>query len=185
MRFPLMNLLKIIWIAMGLKCGTASFMGRTRMNIFAAAPFNEDDFGCYAPVICKALENVFRRCAPKLSGENGGSDMAYKAVDETGAPIHELLERYIDKGMPVIFWACIDMREPLSGRNGSYWIQGKSLPGFPMNIVCFLLVMTMTVITLMTLMKTMGLCITLNNWSRNGTGPSMGWLLVCAEIEVL
>ncbi|MCR1917713.1 C39 family peptidase [Frisingicoccus caecimuris] len=82
---------------------------------FCGSPFNEDDFGCYAPVICKALENVFRRCAPKLSGENGGSDMAYKAVDETGAPIHELLERYIDKGMPVIFWACIDMREPIVG----------------------------------------------------------------------
>lgn len=82
---------------------------------FCGSPFNEDDFGCYAPVICKALEKVFRRCAPKLSGENGGSDMAYKAVDETGAPIHELLERYIDKGMPVIFWACIDMREPIVG----------------------------------------------------------------------
>ncbi len=26
-----------------------------------------------------------------------------------------LLRNYIDKGMPVVFWACIDMREPVTG----------------------------------------------------------------------
>lgn len=82
---------------------------------FCGSPYNEEDFGCYAPVICKALEKVFRGYAPKLQGDSGGSDISYKAVDETGTPIHALLERYIDKGMPVIFWACIDMREPIVG----------------------------------------------------------------------
>ena len=82
---------------------------------FCGSPYNEDDFGCYAPVICKALEKVFRVYASKLQGDSEALDIAYKAVDETGTPIHELLERYIDKGMPVIFWACIDMREPIVG----------------------------------------------------------------------
>lgn len=82
---------------------------------FCGSPYNEDDFGCYAPVIRKALEKVFRVYASKLQGDSEDLDIAYKAVDETGTPIHELLERYIDKGMPVIFWACIDMREPIVG----------------------------------------------------------------------
>lgn len=48
--------------------------------------------------------------------ENGETQRRlYTAVDETGAPMEELLERYIDKGMPVIYWACIDMREPIIG----------------------------------------------------------------------
>lgn len=37
------------------------------------------------------------------------------AVNETGTPTEILLSRYIDKGMPVIFWACIEMREPIHG----------------------------------------------------------------------
>ena len=82
---------------------------------FCGSPYNEDDFGCYAPVICKALEKVFRVYASKFQGDSEVLDIPYKAVDETGTPIHELLERYIDKGMPVIFWACIDMREPIVG----------------------------------------------------------------------
>ena len=68
---------------------------------FCGSPYSEDDFGCYAPVIKKALEKAV--------------DGHYTIMDETGKPIEWLLENYIDKGMPVIFWACIDMREPVVG----------------------------------------------------------------------
>ena len=68
---------------------------------FCGSPYSEDDFGCYAPVIKKALE--------KAIGES------YDIIDETGKPMEWLLRNYIDKGMPVIFWACIDMREPVTG----------------------------------------------------------------------
>lgn len=68
---------------------------------FCGSPYDEDSFGCYAPVICKALEQVI--------GEQ------YDVFNETGTPIAELLQKYIDQGMPVVFWACINMREPITG----------------------------------------------------------------------
>ena len=69
---------------------------------FCGSPYDEDSFGCYAPVICKALNRVF-------------DGQCYEAVDETGVPIEDLLKTYIDNGMPVVFWACINMREPIVG----------------------------------------------------------------------
>lgn len=68
---------------------------------FCGSPYDKDSFGCYAPVICKALE--------KAIGQE------YKAVNETDTPIEELIKKYIDNDMPVIFWACINMREPIVG----------------------------------------------------------------------
>ena len=70
---------------------------------FCGSPYDPDAFGCYAPVIVNALSKVF-------AGEK-----KYEAADETGTSEKELLEKYIDRGMPVIFWACIDMREPVTG----------------------------------------------------------------------
>lgn len=97
---------------------------------FCGSPYNEDDFGCYAPVICRALKKFFSEA--RTSSADGGIQEGgriqegggirenvvkpvWKPVDETGTPIDTLLKRYIDKGMPVIFWACIDMREPVVG----------------------------------------------------------------------
>lgn len=68
---------------------------------FCGSPYDENSFGCYAPVICKALE--------KAAGDR------YRIIDETGTSMETLLKDYIDKGMPVIFWACINMREPVTG----------------------------------------------------------------------
>lgn len=68
---------------------------------FCGSPYSEDDFGCYAPVIKNALLKI-------LGNE-------YEVIDETGTATEILLKEYIDKGMPVIYWACIDMREPIIG----------------------------------------------------------------------
>lgn len=68
---------------------------------FCGSPYDEDSFGCYAPVICKALEKAI------------GSQ--YDIINETGTSIERLLVDYIDQGLPVIFWACINMREPIIG----------------------------------------------------------------------
>lgn len=68
---------------------------------FCGSPYDKDSFGCYAPVICKALEKAL------------GSD--YEVINETGADMERLLQEYVDKGMPVVFWACINMREPITG----------------------------------------------------------------------
>lgn len=68
---------------------------------FCGSPYDEESFGCYAPVIKNALE--------KAVGDS------YQVIDETGTPIEKLLKMYIDQGMPVVFWACINMREPITG----------------------------------------------------------------------
>jgi uncharacterized protein YvpB len=68
---------------------------------FCGSPYDEDSFGCYAPVIIRALEKIV------------GDD--YAVMDETGTPVETLIADYIEKGMPMIFWACIDMKEPIPG----------------------------------------------------------------------
>lgn len=75
--------------------------GPNPYECFCGSPYDEDSFGCYAPVICKALR--------KAIGDE------YEIIDETKTPIKQLLENYIDQGMPVIFWACINMRMPITG----------------------------------------------------------------------
>ena len=39
----------------------------------------------------------------------------YEIRNETDTPIEELIEQYLDADMPVIFWACINMQEPIVG----------------------------------------------------------------------
>ena len=68
---------------------------------FCGSPYDKDSFGCYAPVICKALE--------KAIGDK------YETRNETNTSVDELIRKYIDADMPVIFWACINMREPIVG----------------------------------------------------------------------
>ena len=68
---------------------------------FCGSPYDEDSFGCYASVIAGAMKRVL-----------GG---AYTVKDESGTDTAELIRRYIDKGMPVVYWACINMREPVIG----------------------------------------------------------------------
>ena len=68
---------------------------------FCGSPYNKDSFGCYAPVICKALEKAI------------GNE--YLITNETETPMKDLIKKYIDHNMPVIFWACINMREPIVG----------------------------------------------------------------------
>ncbi|MEG0155160.1 MAG: C39 family peptidase [Lachnospiraceae bacterium] len=94
---------------------------------FAGSPYDEseDSYGCYAPVICRALG--------KVMGED------YAVLDETGKPFSYLQEHYIDKGMPVIVWACINMREPITG---PVWtlLDGKGEFTWISNEHCMLLV---------------------------------------------
>lgn len=62
---------------------------------FCGSPYDEDAFGCYAPVIVNALEKVF---LDMKSGKRSTrrEEAAYRAVDETGTPLEELLTKYID-----------------------------------------------------------------------------------------
>lgn len=72
-------------------------------KVFCGNPYREDGMGCYAPVICKTLNRIFEK------------ESRYLAVDETGRTMEALCKEYIDQNMPVVFWACIDMKKPVLG----------------------------------------------------------------------
>ena len=95
---------------------------------FCGSPYSVDGFGCYAPVIERALERIFRE-----------QTLPYKAYDETGAPMERLLTEYIDQGMPVVFWACINMREPVTGPQWKLYGSGETFTWIS-NEHCMLLV---------------------------------------------
>lgn len=92
---------------------------------FCGSPYDKDSFGCYAPVICKALE--------KMIGDK------YDIVNETDTPTEELIKKYIDADIPVIFWACINMREPIVGPEWKLLDSGETFTWIS-NEHCMLLV---------------------------------------------
>ena len=79
---------------------------------FCGSPYDEDSFGIYAKGLLKALE--------KAAGKD------FQFTDESGTPIQELLEKYIDQGMPVVFWACINMRKEIPGPEWKLLDSGES-----------------------------------------------------------
>ena len=80
-------------------------------KVFCGSPYDKDSFGCYAPVIVKALNQVFKQEPAPERIKNG----KYHAIDATGKTAKQLTEEYVEKGIPVIFWACIDMKHPIAG----------------------------------------------------------------------
>ena len=78
---------------------------------FCGSPYDEDSFGIYAKGLLKALD--------RAAGEK------YRFIDESGTPISMLLEKYIDHNMPVIFWACINMRKEIPGPEWKLLDSGK------------------------------------------------------------
>ena len=92
---------------------------------FCGSPYDKDSFGCYAPVICKALEKSI------------GND--YEIINETDTPIEELIRKYIENDCPVIFWACINMREPIVGPQWKLFDSGETFTWIS-NEHCMLLV---------------------------------------------
>lgn len=66
---------------------------------FPGNPCDKTGWGCYAPVIAKALNAV-----PLPDG--------FQVLEIYDLSVSELCSRYIDNGIPVIFWATIDMKKP-------------------------------------------------------------------------
>ena len=92
---------------------------------FCGSPYDEDSFGIYAKGLQKALI--------RAAGDR------YEFPDETGTPVQELLTKYIDRDMPVVFWACINMREEIPGPEWKLWDIGETFC-WTSNEHCMLLV---------------------------------------------
>ena len=99
--------------------------GADPREFFCGSPYDPDSFGCYAPVICDSLRRILKE--------------EYNVIDETDTSIEELLRKYIDADCPVIFWACIEMREPIVGPSWRLYDENKEFTWIS-NEHCMLLV---------------------------------------------
>ena len=75
---------------------------------FVGSPYDGNSYGCYEGVIEKALN--------KLVSEK---NLDFEVKNLTNVPMDELISNYIEKNIPVIFWATIDMKPFF---NGSIWV---------------------------------------------------------------
>lgn len=92
---------------------------------FCGSPYDEESYGIYAKGLQKALI--------RAAGDK------YEFPDETGTPVCDLLEKYIDREIPVIFWACINMREEIPGPEWKLLDTGETFT-WTSNEHCMLLV---------------------------------------------
>lgn len=86
-------------------------------------------WGCYAPCIVNAIAAVLQAYHKQEQ---------YQVVNETGKTAAQLCEEYIDNGMPVVFWATLDLLPVLPEK---YWILPDGTQfGWVGNEHCLLLV---------------------------------------------
>lgn len=79
---------------------------------FGGSPYSSYGYGCYAPVIKKALDRI-------LSGKT------QKATQLSGVSLSELCSKYIDNNIPVIIWATMYMNPPYI--SSSWYYNGKTI----------------------------------------------------------
>ena len=101
--------------------------GPNPYECFCGSPYDEESFGCYAPVICRALQ--------KAAGDD------YEIIDETGTPVRQLLENYVDQGMPVISGHASTCVNQSQDHAGSYMTVMRLSRGYPTSTACFWSVM--------------------------------------------
>lgn len=85
---------------------------------FGGDPHDSGGWGCYSPVITKALDKALK-----------GTKFTAKQL--VNVPVETLCAKYIDKDIPVIFWATIDMQKPeespkkwdYNGTHIDYWMR--------------------------------------------------------------
>ena len=68
---------------------------------FIGSPKDPESYGCFAPCIANAMNKVL--------------PSPYHAIVERGYTVDELCRYYIDKDIPVVLWATIDMANSFSG----------------------------------------------------------------------
>ncbi len=78
---------------------------------FVGNPRSSAAYGCYAPVIVRALQSALP------SGR--------RAVDVSGQTLPELCSRYIDRGQPVLVWATMGMKPMYAGDSWTVASTGK------------------------------------------------------------
>lgn len=86
------------------------YYGCDPWKAFPGTPYTNEGWGCFAPVIVEAVN--------RMEG--------FRAEAYYDLSIKELLTRFIDRDIPVLFWATINMETP---RNDMNWVteEGKAI----------------------------------------------------------
>lgn len=92
--------------------GQGNYVGCDPRVAFPGNPYEESGWGCYSPVIEKALVRALE--------DSGRKDLAVARLD--GSTLEDLYGRYVKEGVPVLLWATIDMEEPSVSQ--TFTIQG-------------------------------------------------------------
>ncbi len=80
-----------------------NYIGADPWEEFLGSPYSEEGWGCYAPVIAGAIEQVL--------SDREVSGLEVKEL--RGKDLSTLCEEYVENGVPVMVWATIDMEEPV------------------------------------------------------------------------
>lgn len=81
---------------------SGAMVGDDPWRVFLGSPYEESGWGCYAPVIAGAVERVL--------ADRAVEGLAVEALENVS--LKALCRRYVDKGVPVMVWATIDMETP-------------------------------------------------------------------------
>ena len=92
--------------------GQGNYVGCDPREAFPGSPYEESGWGCYSPVIEKALVRALE--------DTGRKDLAVARLD--GSTLEDLYGRYVSQGVPVLLWATIGMEEPVVSQ--TFTIQG-------------------------------------------------------------
>lgn len=79
-------------------------------SVFIGSPYDENSYGCYSGAIKSCLESFLQ-------------ESAYEVADVSGKELTELCDEYIDKGIPVLVWASINMCETYKKESNSWIIE--------------------------------------------------------------
>lgn len=98
-------------------------------HVYPGDPHDHTGYGCYAPCIVEALNSA-------LVHESAAD--RFEVVDESGKTAAELC-RYIDEGMPVVFWATLDF-QPVPEQRDHWLLADGTDFAWKCNEHCLLLV---------------------------------------------
>lgn len=93
------------------KDSSGTYFGDDPRKVFLGSPYSEAGWGCYAPVIVDAVNKYIDH-----------DKFEVKAVYNQSPDA--LCRQYIDKGVPVLFWATADMAPSYVGK--TWYISGTS-----------------------------------------------------------
>ncbi len=85
--------------------GAGGYIGCDPREAFPGNPYSEEGWGCYAPVVEKAAEDILRE----------RDETSLSIINLTDTPLPELCQRCLRQGVPVLVWATIDMETPVPG----------------------------------------------------------------------